>query len=266
VLRGIIDERRRAGDRTRQFLLLGSSSIALQQQAGESLAGRASYLELTPIRVDEWLPQGTVDALWLRGGFPDSLLAADTATSAMWREDFVRTFLERDVPMFAPGLPAPTIGRLWRMLANAQGTPLNKARLAGSLELSAPTIGRYLDFLEQMLMVRRLMQRLVRLMQRLMWRLTRALRRLVRRLMRLMQRLMPPMQRLVRLMRLVRRFVRRLVRLVRWLMRLVRRLMRLVRRLMRRLMRLVRRLMRLISAWLTSWCSCWRRCWHGKSL
>jgi hypothetical protein len=157
VLRGIIDERRRAGDRTRQFLLLGSSSIALQQQAGESLAGRASYLELTPIRVDEWLPQGTVDALWLRGGFPDSLLAADTATSAMWREDFVRTFLERDVPMFAPGLPAPTIGRLWRMLANAQGTPLNKARLAGSLELSAPTIGRYLDFLEQMLMVRRLM-------------------------------------------------------------------------------------------------------------
>lgn len=157
LLRGIIDERRSAGDRTRQFLLLGSSSLALQQQAGESLAGRASYLELTPIRVDEWLPTGPVDTLWLRGGFPESLLAADSRSSALWREDFVRTFLERDLPMFAPGLPAPTIGRLWRMLAHAQGTPLNKARLAGSLELSAPTIGRYLDLLEQMMVVRRLM-------------------------------------------------------------------------------------------------------------
>ena len=156
LLRGIIDGRRSAGDRAGQFLLLGSASIALQQQAGESLAGRASYLELTPIRVDEWQPRATIDTLWLRGGFPDSLLAPNMASSAVWREDFIRTFLERDVPMFAPALPAPTIGRLWRMLAHGQGTPLNKARLAGSLELSAPTVSRYIDFLEQMLMVRRL--------------------------------------------------------------------------------------------------------------
>ena len=97
-----------------------------------------------------------METLWLRGGFPDSLLAANDAVSMRWREDFVRTFLERDVPMFAPGLPAPAIGRLWRMLAYAQETPINKARLAGSLEISAPTVSRHIDFLEQMLMVRRL--------------------------------------------------------------------------------------------------------------
>lgn len=156
VLRGIIDDRRRAGEPAGHFLLLGSASLELQQQAGESLAGRASYLELTPLRVDEWRAHGPVDTLWLRGGFPESLLAPDDASSTAWREDFVRAYLERDVPTFAPGLPAPTIGRLWRMLAHAQGTPLNKARLAGSLDLTAPTIGRYLDLLEQLLLVRRL--------------------------------------------------------------------------------------------------------------
>lgn len=156
MLRGIIDDRRAAGDRVGQFLLLGSSSLDLQQQTGESLAGRASYLELTAVGLDEWQSRGSVETLWLRGGFPDSLLAANDAFSMTWREDFVRTFLERDVPMFAPGLPAPAIGRLWRMLAYAQGTPINKARLAGSLEISAPTVSRHIDFLEQMLMVRRL--------------------------------------------------------------------------------------------------------------
>ncbi|MBU6367100.1 MAG: ATP-binding protein [Gemmatimonadetes bacterium] len=156
VLRGIIDERRRAGDRTRQFLLLGSASLELQHQAGESLAGRASYQELTPVTAPEWTGHGDLASLWVRGGFPESLLAASDAASARWREDFVRSYLERDVPLFAPGLPAPTIGRLWRMLAHAQGTTLNKARLAGSLELSAPTVGRYVDLLEQLLLVRRL--------------------------------------------------------------------------------------------------------------
>jgi predicted AAA+ superfamily ATPase len=156
VLRGIIDERRRVGDRTRQFLLLGSASLELQQQAGESLAGRASYQELTPVTAAEWTGHGDLASLWVRGGFPESLLAASDADSARWREDFVRSYLERDVPLFAPGLPAPTIGRLWRMLAHAQGTTLNKARLAGSLELSAPTVGRYVDLLEQLLLVRRL--------------------------------------------------------------------------------------------------------------
>jgi len=157
ILRGIIDERRRAGERAHQFLLLGSASLDLQQQAGESLAGRASYLELAPVGIDEWADHGTVDTLWLRGGFPESLLAGSDGVSARWREDFVRSYLERDVPLFAPGLPAPTIGRLWRMLAHAQGTPLNKSQLAGSLELSAPTVSRYIDLLEQLLLVRRLL-------------------------------------------------------------------------------------------------------------
>ena len=156
LLRGIIDERRRAGDRTRQFLLLGSASLELQHQAGESLAGRASYQELTPVTAPEWMGHGDLTALWVRGGFPESLLAASDGDSARWREDFIRSYLERDVPLFAPGLPASTIGRLWRMLAHGQGTMLNKARLAGSLELSAPTVGRYVDLLEQLLLVRRL--------------------------------------------------------------------------------------------------------------
>jgi len=156
VLRGIIDDRRRAGHRAGHFLLLGSAALDLQRQAGESLAGRASYLELTPLGLDEWEDHGDADTLWLRGGFPESLLAADDDRSVAWREDFVRSYLERDVPTFAPGLPGPTIGRLWRMLAHAHGTPLNKAQLAGSLDLSAPTVGRYIDLLEQLLMVRRL--------------------------------------------------------------------------------------------------------------
>lgn len=157
VLRGIIDRRRQAGDGVGHFLLLGSASLDLQRQAGESLAGRAAYLELAPLQLDEWSGHGVPDVLWARGGFPESLLAASDATSATWREDFIRSYLERDVPMFAPGLPAPTIGRLWRMLAHAQGTPLNKARLAASLELTAPTVGRYLDLLEQLLLVRRVL-------------------------------------------------------------------------------------------------------------
>ena len=156
TLRGIIDERRRGGERCGQFLLLGSGSLDLQRQAGESLAGRVSYLELTPVLLDELLSPNATDHLWWRGGFPESLQAGDSAASQQWREDFVRSYLERDIPMFAPGLPSPMVGRLWTMLAHAQGTPLNKAKLAGNLELTAPTIGRYIDLLEQLLLVRRL--------------------------------------------------------------------------------------------------------------
>jgi predicted AAA+ superfamily ATPase len=122
VLRGIIDERRRAGQRTGQFLLLGSASLDLMQQSSETLAGRVSYLEVTPVNAQELQGQSmSADALWLRGGFPDSLLAANDAASLGWREDFVRSYLQRDVPMFAPRLPAETVGRLWTMLAHQQG-------------------------------------------------------------------------------------------------------------------------------------------------
>lgn len=157
TLRGVIDDRRRGGERAGHFLLLGSASLDLQRQAGESLAGRAAYFEMTPVRADE-LPRGGpgLAPLWLRGGFPESLLAASDRTSLRWREDFIRSYIERDVPMFAPRLPAATVGRLWRMLAHAQGTPLNKARLAASLDVSAPTVGSYLDLLGDLLLVRQL--------------------------------------------------------------------------------------------------------------
>ena len=157
TLRGVIDERRRAGERAGHFLLLGSASLDLQRQAGESLAGRVTYIELTPVLVNELPRRGArVETLWVRGGFPESLLADSDRRSLRWREDFVRSYLERDVPMFAPRLPAATIGRLWRMLAHTQGTPLNKARLGTSLDISPPTIGSYLDLLDDLLLVRRL--------------------------------------------------------------------------------------------------------------
>ena len=156
ILRGIIDDRRAAGHRTGQFLLLGSASLDLMRQAGESLAGRVAYVELAPVTASE-LPRGAgVDRLWVRGGFPQSLLARTDAKSLAWREQFVRSYLERDVPMFAPRLPAETVGRLWGMLAHAQGSLLNQARLASSLGVSAPAVTRYVDFLADLLLVRRL--------------------------------------------------------------------------------------------------------------
>lgn len=157
TLRGVIDDRRAAGERVGHFLLLGSASIDLMQQASETLAGRVAYAELAPINLLELPPRdGNVNRLWTRGGFPDSLLAVDDGESLSWRHAFVRSYLERDVPMFAPRLPAETVGRLWTMLAHAQGTPLNQSRLAASLAVSAPAIGRYIDLLVDLLLVRRL--------------------------------------------------------------------------------------------------------------
>jgi predicted AAA+ superfamily ATPase len=157
TLRGVIDARRRAGDRSGHFLLLGSASLELVQQTSETLAGRIAYLELAPVDATEY-SGGTSsgDRLWNRGGFPDSLLAADDAGSLAWRRAFVRSYLERDVPMFAPRMPAETIGRLWTMLAHGQGTLLNQSRLAQSLAVSVPTVARYLDLLVDLLLVRRL--------------------------------------------------------------------------------------------------------------
>lgn len=155
VLRGIIDERRRAGQRFGHFLLLGSASLDLMQQSSETLAGRVAYLEIGPIHALEWT-EGTLDALWLRGGFPDSLLAANDAASLRWRENFVRSYLERDVPMFAPRLPAETVGRLWTMLSHQQGAMLQQSRLASGLAVSNPAVNRYIDLLVDLQLVRRL--------------------------------------------------------------------------------------------------------------
>jgi hypothetical protein len=157
ALRGIIDENRLAGVRSGQFLLLGSASLDLMRQSSETLAGRVSYMDISPIHIQEIIPvQIEPEQLWLRGGFPDSLLAADEEHSLDWRRDFIRSYLERDVPMFAPRLPSETIGRLWTMLAHQQGGLLNQARIASSLGVSNPTIDRYIDLLVDLQLIRRL--------------------------------------------------------------------------------------------------------------
>ena len=158
VLRGVIDERRRQGRRHRQFLLLGSASIDLLQQSSETLAGRIAYSELTPLLAEEVATKkrGDRDRLWLRGGFPDSFLAVDEAASVEWREEFVGTYLERDIPLLGPRIPAETLRRFWTMLAHEQGTLLNAASVAGAIGVSGQTVGRYLDLMVDLLLVRRL--------------------------------------------------------------------------------------------------------------
>lgn len=155
VLRGIIDDYRAAGQRYGHFLLLGSAALDLMQQSAESLAGRVAYIEMGPITIAEAVSE-TENTLWTRGGFPESLLASSDDNSLDWRIDFIRSYLERDVPMFAPRMPAETIKRLWTMLAHQQGSMLNQARLAASLGISAPTVIRYIDLLVDLQLIRRL--------------------------------------------------------------------------------------------------------------
>ncbi len=153
VLRGVIDRGRRKGKRTGRFLLLGSASMDLLRQSGESLAGRIAYVELDPLGVRE-VEQGQEQRLWVRGGFPDSYLAGSDAESLEWRKDVIRTYLERDVPMFGPRIPAETLRRLWTMLAHSQGGLLNASRLASGLGVKGQTVSGYVDLLVDLLLVR----------------------------------------------------------------------------------------------------------------
>jgi uncharacterized protein len=157
-LRGQIDRRRAAGHRFGQFLLLGSASFELLKQSSETLAGRIAFVEMEPVTIGEALAYdpASLDKLWLRGGFPDSLLAPDDASSLAWRDSFVRSYLERDIQQFAGGVSPQVIERLWTMLAHAQGGLFNASRFAKSLDVSARTIGRYLELLEGLLLVRTL--------------------------------------------------------------------------------------------------------------
>ena len=154
-LRGLIDRGRRRGRLAGRFLLLGSASMDLLRQSGETLAGRIAYIELNPFDVLE-VNAGDHDALWVRGGFPDSFLARGDSRSLSWRENFVRTYLERDVPQLGPRIPAETLRRFWMMLAHTQGGLLNAASLARGLGVGGKTIHRYLDLLVDLLLVRRL--------------------------------------------------------------------------------------------------------------
>jgi predicted AAA+ superfamily ATPase len=154
-LRGLIDRSRREGRGPGRYLLLGSAAIELLRQSGESLAGRLHFTELTPIHVGE--PSGcSVQSHWVRGGFPDSLLAVDDASSLRWRRNFTRTYLERDIPQFGPRLAAESLGRLWTMLAHRQGAPLNLAELARSLGTDTRTVGGYVDLMSDLFLLRRL--------------------------------------------------------------------------------------------------------------
>jgi uncharacterized protein len=156
VLRGVVDVRRRSGEAAGQFLLLGSASGVLLQQTSESLAGRVVQLELTPLQAREVLPSAGLDPLWLRGGFPLSWLADGDAQSLRWREAFIASYLERDIPALGPRIPATTLRRLWTMLAHGQGGLLNQSQLAASLAVSGQTVARYIDVLADLMLVRRL--------------------------------------------------------------------------------------------------------------
>ncbi len=154
-LRGLIDRGRRKGLRSGRFLLLGSASIDLLKQSGESLAGRIAYVELAPIDGLE-VDAGELSKLWIRGGFPDSFLAASDRASQRWRADFIRTYLERDIPALGPRIAAETLRRFWTMLVHHQSGLLNAADFARSLGVDSKTVASYLDLLVDLLLVRRL--------------------------------------------------------------------------------------------------------------
>ncbi|MCF6262303.1 MAG: ATP-binding protein [Xanthomonadales bacterium] len=156
-LRVIIDQRRRTGQPYGQFLFLGSASLDLLGQTSESLAGRVAHAELVGINVLELeKTKQSLGTLWLRGGFPESLLSPNDNTSIQWRGDLIRSYLERDIPQFGFRIPAETLRRFWTMLAHHQGGLLNAAQLAASLGVSGQSIARYLDILVDLLLVRRL--------------------------------------------------------------------------------------------------------------
>jgi len=151
LLRSVIDKSKRHG----QFLLLGSASRELIKQSSESLAGRISYFEISPFNRME-VTDLEMNRLWLRGGYPRSLLNIDDEASFQWREDYIRTFLERDIPQLGFNIPANTLGRFWRMLAHSHGQTLNASKLADSMGVSGHTIRKYIDLLEQAFVVRTL--------------------------------------------------------------------------------------------------------------
>jgi predicted AAA+ superfamily ATPase len=155
VLRSLIDEGRRAGKPSGRFLLLGSASIDLLRQSSESLAGRLVTVELAGLTLGE-VGSGNIEQLWLRGGFPDSLTATDDAQSSRWREAFLRSYLERDIPQLGPRIAAETLRRFWTMLAHEHGGLLNAAQLARSLAVSGKTLASYVDLFVDLFLIRRL--------------------------------------------------------------------------------------------------------------
>lgn len=155
-LRSLVDKGRQSGRPVAQFLLLGSASMELLKQSSESLAGRICYIEMSPIMVNELDSVNMLPHLWLRGGFPDSLLATTDAGSMIWRQMFIKTYLERDIPFFNPRIPSETLRRLWIMIAHHQSGLFNASQFAMALGISAPTVHRYVDLLVDLFLIRRL--------------------------------------------------------------------------------------------------------------
>ena len=160
VIRALVDLRKRNGERAGHFLLLGSASRDLLQQSSESLAGRIRYLELNPFSANELNlndPLGfNLEKLWFRGGFPDSYLADSEIQSQNWRRDFISTYVEKDIPLFGPQVPATRMKRFWSMLAHYHGQQAVMTEIAKSLEVSHTTARNYLDILQDFFMVRQL--------------------------------------------------------------------------------------------------------------
>jgi predicted AAA+ superfamily ATPase len=160
IIRGIVDARKRKGEKAGHFLLLGSSSRELLQKSSESLAGRIRYLELTPFTTSElYQAEGDpfdLEKKWLRGGFPDSYLASSNQDSWLWRSDFISTYMERDLPSMGVNIAPPILKRFWKMLAHYNGNQINHSELGRSLVLSHTTIKSHLDVLTDFYMVRQL--------------------------------------------------------------------------------------------------------------
>ncbi len=152
LMRALVDRNRAAG----RFLILGSASPEMIRHASESLAGRIVYHELSPFTLSE-AGFGRMERLWLRGGYPISFLAGSHDESFSWREAFIRTYLEMDLPQLGIRVPSPQIRRFWTMLAHVHGQLWNASRMAGSLGITAPTVRHYLDILEETFIVRALL-------------------------------------------------------------------------------------------------------------
>lgn len=152
VLRSVIDTNRVNG----KFILLGSASQELIQQTSESLAGRIGMLHLSPFLINElnYLESFSLQKFWFRGGFPNSYLADNDENSSIWLENYIRTYIERDIPQLGFQIPALQLRRLLTMCAHNQGQQLNLSKLGDSMGLTHPTIKRYIDLLEQTFIVR----------------------------------------------------------------------------------------------------------------
>lgn len=151
ILRVLVDR----DDNPARFLILGSASRDLIGQSSETLAGRISFIEVSPFSLRE-VGEREYRKLWVRGGLPRSFLADDETVSQQWRNDYVQTFLERDIPSLGIQIPPARLRRMWLMLAHSHGQILNASELGGSLEISEHTAKRYVDILASTFMVRQL--------------------------------------------------------------------------------------------------------------